>query len=179
MPAPFISWLPVIASAHECLRPRRHQAWSDRPARLLHRATCGPGEAKLESLARTSWCLRSRPIAELDIGLVDDLLQLRLALDQRQLPQVTSVEIPQIEATEAAWRVCLAKRTEADFRAWRDQQALTERKYAMWKRGERIPTQRPSSLMTCPCGHVFDSQCLDHTVIHVPHITASAVMTVH
>jgi hypothetical protein len=30
-----------------------------------------------------------------------------------------------------------------------------------------------------PCGQVFDSHRLEETVIHVPHITASAVMTVH
>jgi hypothetical protein len=28
--------------------------------------------------------------------------------------------------------------------------------------------------MTCPCGQVFDSHRLDETVVHVPHITASA-----
>jgi hypothetical protein len=49
----------------------------------------------------------------------------------------------------------------------------------MWKRGERMPSQKPSSLMTCPCGQVFDSHRLEETVIHVPHITASATMTVH
>jgi hypothetical protein len=59
------------------------------------------------------------------------------------------------EKFEAAWLVFLAKRTEADFQAWRDQQAWTERKYAMWARGERVPSQKPNSLMTCPCGAVF------------------------
>lgn len=44
-------------------------------------------------------------------------------------------------AFEAAWRVFLSKRTEADFQAWRDQQVWTERKYAAWKKGERL--QRP------------------------------------
>jgi hypothetical protein len=39
---------------------------------------------------------------------------------------------------------------------------------------ERI--SRP--LMTCPCGQVFDSQRLEETVVHVPHITAS-VSRVH
>jgi hypothetical protein len=38
---------------------------------------------------------------------------------------------------EAAWRVFLAKRTEADFQAWRDQRDWTERKYAAWAAGER------------------------------------------
>jgi hypothetical protein len=33
--------------------------------------------------------------------------------------------------------------------------------------------------MTCPCGQIFDSHGLEETVVHVPHITASATMTVH
>jgi hypothetical protein len=74
---------------------------------------------------------------------------------------------------QRAWRVLLSSRTEADFQAWRDQRDWTERKYAMWERGERLPSQMPSSLMTCPCGETFDSHRLEHTVIHVPHITAA------
>jgi hypothetical protein len=34
---------------------------------------------------------------------------------------------------EAAWRVFLSKRTEADFQEWRDQRDWTARKYAMWE----------------------------------------------
>jgi hypothetical protein len=60
----------------------------------------------------------------------------------------------------------------------RDALSLTSRQDAMLKRGERLPSQKPSSLMTCPCGQVFDSHRLEETVIHVPHITAS-VSTVH
>ncbi|HEV3270725.1 MAG TPA: hypothetical protein VGZ93_00920 [Candidatus Methylacidiphilales bacterium] len=74
---------------------------------------------------------------------------------------------------ETAWKVFLANRTEADFRAWRDQLNWTERKYAMWKAGERMPSQMPSSLMRCPCGETFDSRKLECTLIHIPHITAS------
>jgi hypothetical protein len=70
---------------------------------------------------------------------------------------------------EEAWQVFLAKRTEANFQAWRDEQDWTARKYAMWDAGEKLPTQKPSSLMRCPCGEVFDSHRLDQTVIHVPH----------
>jgi hypothetical protein len=44
-------------------------------------------------------------------------------------------------AFEAAWRVFLSKRTEVDFQAWRDQRDWTARKYAMWERGERLPSQ--------------------------------------
>jgi hypothetical protein len=73
----------------------------------------------------------------------------------------------------AAWQMLLSNRTEADFQAWRDQRDWTERKYAMWQAGERLPSQKPSSLMTCPCGEVFDSHRLEATVIHVPHITAA------
>jgi hypothetical protein len=40
---------------------------------------------------------------------------------------------------ESPWRVFLSKRTEADFRKWRDQRDWTERKYARWDRGERFP----------------------------------------
>jgi hypothetical protein len=72
---------------------------------------------------------------------------------------------------EEAWAVFLSKRTPADFQAWRDQQDWTERKYAMWARGERMPSQKPSSMMRCPCGETFDSHRLEHTLIHVPHIT--------
>jgi hypothetical protein len=72
---------------------------------------------------------------------------------------------------EAAWRVF-----------WRTAPRLTSRhgatigtgharKYAMWERGEKLPTQKPNSTMRCPCGELFDSHRLEHTVLHVPHIT--------
>jgi hypothetical protein len=76
-------------------------------------------------------------------------------------------------AFEGAWRAFLTKRTPVDFQTWRDQRDWTERKYAMQERGERMPTQKPSSLLKCPCGEVFDSHRLEHTLIHVPHITAT------
>jgi hypothetical protein len=74
---------------------------------------------------------------------------------------------------EEAWAVFLANRTEADFQAWRDERDWTERKYAMWQAGERLPSQKPSSLMKCRCGQVFDSHRLEDTVVHVPHISAA------
>ena len=42
-----------------------------------------------------------------------------------------------------AWQVFSAKRTEADYQAWRDQRDRTARKYERWDRGERLPAQRP------------------------------------
>jgi hypothetical protein len=70
-------------------------------------------------------------------------------------------------------RAFLSKRTEADFEEWRHNRDWTARKYAMWERGERLPTQKPNSMMRCPCGEVFDSHRLEHTLIHVPHISAA------
>jgi hypothetical protein len=70
---------------------------------------------------------------------------------------------------QRAWRVVLSTRTDADFQAWRDARDWTERKYAMWARGEKLPSQIFSSLMRCPCGETFDSHRLEHTMIHVPH----------
>ena len=74
---------------------------------------------------------------------------------------------------EAAWRVFQSKRTEADFQEWRDQRDWTARKYAMWEAGERLPSQRPTSIMRCACGESFDSHRLDESLIHVPHFSAA------
>jgi len=64
--------------------------------------------------------------------------------------------------------VFLSKRTEADFQAWRDARDWTERKYAIWEAGEKMPSQKPSSLMRCPCGEVFDSHRLENTLLTSP-----------
>lgn len=40
---------------------------------------------------------------------------------------------------ERAWAIFLSKRTEADFQAWRDQQAWSEEKHRRFDRGERMP----------------------------------------
>jgi hypothetical protein len=74
---------------------------------------------------------------------------------------------------EEAWAVFLSNRTDADFNEWREQQDWTQRKYAMWERGEKVPTQRPNTMMRCPCGEIFDSHRLEHTLIHVPHISSA------
>jgi hypothetical protein len=74
---------------------------------------------------------------------------------------------------EAAWRVFLSKRTEADFQEWREQRDWMARKYAMWEAGERLPSQRPTSIMRCTCGESFDSHRLDESLIHVPHLSAA------
>jgi hypothetical protein len=50
------------------------------------------------------------------------------------------------EAFEAAWRVFLAKRTDADFQEWRDHHECTAERYRRFDRGERMPPDwRPSA----------------------------------
>jgi hypothetical protein len=53
---------------------------------------------------------------------------------------------------EAAWSVFLAKRTEADFEAWRFQRDSTAWKYAMWDAGLKLPTQTQAGRSRCFCG---------------------------
>ena len=47
-------------------------------------------------------------------------------------------------AFEVVWRVFSARSWPADYQAWRDQRDWTARKYAMWERGERLPSQEVS-----------------------------------
>jgi hypothetical protein len=73
---------------------------------------------------------------------------------------------------EEAWKRFLAKRTPADFQEWRHQRDWTARKYAMQERGERLPSQLPTSLMGCPCGERFDSHDPAGSYVHREHIYA-------
>jgi hypothetical protein len=57
---------------------------------------------------------------------------------------------------QPAWREMLARRTEADFQAWRDAQAFTAWKYAMWDAGAKLPTQTASGRSHCFCGMPID-----------------------
>jgi hypothetical protein len=73
---------------------------------------------------------------------------------------------------EAAWRTILATLTDADFEKWRHQRDWTERKYATWARGEKLPSQKPSTMMGCPCGARFDSHDPAGSYVHRGHIYA-------
>jgi hypothetical protein len=44
----------------------------------------------------------------------------------------------------------------------------------MWARGEKLPSQKPRSLMTRPAGVRFDSHRLEHNLVHVPRATEQA-----
>jgi hypothetical protein len=68
--------------------------------------------------------------------------------------------------------VFLSNRTEADFQAWRDAWDWHQRKYAMWERGELLPSQKPNSMMRCPCGETFDSHDPAGSYVHRVHIYA-------
>ncbi|MCP1968282.1 hypothetical protein AB7M49_005936 [Bradyrhizobium elkanii] len=56
--------------------------------------------------------------------------------------------------------------TEEHFQTWRDQRDWIARKRAMWARGEKLPSERPSSLMRCSCGATFDSHRPAESQIH-------------
>src|ERR1700686_2549033 len=66
----------------------------------------------------------------------------------------------------------LTRRRSADALLWRRARRHgreTERKYAMWKRGKRLPSQKPNSLLSCPCGKVFEIHRLEDTIVPCPH----------
>jgi hypothetical protein len=71
------------------------------------------------------------------VGLV---LRLLSGLSSGRAHERPAVTFDQARAEfEEAWRVFLSNRTEADFQKWRHQRDWTERKYAMWKAGEKAP----------------------------------------
>jgi hypothetical protein len=65
---------------------------------------------------------------------------------------------------------------EGAFEEWRDQRDWTARKYATWARGEKLPSQIPSSMMTCPCGERFDSHDPEGSYVHVGTSTRDSGM---
>ena len=60
-------------------------------------------------------------------------------------PSVNGASVPSHADFETAWQVFLAKRTEADFKAWRDQQAWTAEKYRRFDSRKQMPSdERPA-----------------------------------
>jgi hypothetical protein len=74
------------------------------------------------------------------------------------------------KAFEAAWRVFLAKRTEEDFQAWRQDRDQRAEIRAIYARGEKLPSEIPSPLMRCVCGVTFDSHKPAESYDHRVHI---------
>ena len=73
---------------------------------------------------------------------------------------------------EAAWRVFLSNRTEADFNEYRKHRAWTAWKYAMWDSGCKLPTQLASGRSRCFCGAVIDTKGMSQHV-HAAHMEAA------
>jgi hypothetical protein len=73
---------------------------------------------------------------------------------------------------EAAWRLIRPTVSDANFQEWRDQRDWTAKKYAMWARGELMPSQTPNSMMGCACGARFDSHDPAGSYEHRRHIYA-------
>jgi hypothetical protein len=86
---------------------------------------------------------------------------------------IRAVPPPRLTRPAPISRVFLSNRTEADFQAWRDARDWTAWRYAMWERGERLPSQNPNSMMTCPCGEFFDSHDPEGSYVHRRHIYAA------
>ncbi len=79
--------------------------------------------------------------------------------------------LPGMKHRIETWCFCQIERKPI-FRPGAMRGTETARKYEMWTTGEKLPSQKPSSMMRCPCGEMFDSHRLENTLIHVPHITA-------
>jgi hypothetical protein len=87
----------------------------------------------------------------------------------------TAVDFDQArEAFERAWTVFLAKRTEADFEAWRRDRASTAWKYAMWDVGCKLPTQTADGRSRCFCGAEISTTDM-HAHIYAAHMEAKTV----
>ena len=80
---------------------------------------------------------------------------------------------------EMAWRTFSAKRTEADYQAWRDSRDWHARKYDMWERGELLPSQKPNSMMRCAYGESFDSHDPAGGYAHCGQPRPSTTLTAH
>jgi hypothetical protein len=73
---------------------------------------------------------------------------------------------------DAAWKVFLPRRTEAEFEACRRQKQWTANKYALWDAGYRNKLGRGP--IQCACGAMFNPGIHEETMAHIEHITGRA-----
>jgi hypothetical protein len=100
---------------------------------------------------------------------------LSAALNRRLSADGTAASFDEArDAFGAAWAKLESLIKPEDYDAHRRQRAFTAWKYAMWERGELMPSQRPNSMMTCPCGERFDSHDPGGSYEHRRHIYASS-----
>jgi hypothetical protein len=76
---------------------------------------------------------------------------------------------------EVAWHELSATKTEADYRAWRDDRDMKADIRARRARGEKLDSEIPSSMMRCFCGVSFDSHKPAESFDHRAHIYAAQV----
>lgn len=80
---------------------------------------------------------------------------------------------------EADWKALLPDIPEGAFEEYRrDREARAEVR-AAHGRGDKLPSQIPSSLMRCACGTTFDSHVHANTLLHAPHIYAAQRQGLH
>src|SRR3954469_875909 len=93
-----------------------------------------PLQPNLAGMRVHLFAIKCEALAELDVGLADDLLELCLALDQRQFPQVVTIEIKQVEGDQhnparTAFQLILQNREiRGAVNRWNDDLAVDDRR---------------------------------------------------
>ena len=71
---------------------------------------------------------------------------------------------------EADWKSLSLEIPEGAFEEYRRDREHRAEIRAIHARGEKLPSETPSSLMRCACGITFDSHVPASTLVHAPHI---------
>jgi hypothetical protein len=74
---------------------------------------------------------------------------------------------------EADWKSLWPEIPEGAFEEYRRDREYRAEIRAIRARGEKLPSETPSSLMRCVCGTTFDSHVHANTLVHAPHIYAA------
>jgi hypothetical protein len=82
-------------------------------------------------------------------------------------------------AFEETWRKLLPKILDGAFDEYRRDREFRAAIARVRARGEKLPTEFPSSRMRCICGVMFDSHVLAHNLVHAPHIYAAQDKGLH
>jgi hypothetical protein len=80
---------------------------------------------------------------------------------------------------EAAWADLLPEIPVDAFDEYRRDRDFRAEITAVHARGEKLPTELPSSLMRCICGVTFDSRAPAQNLLHAPHIYAAEAQGIH
>jgi hypothetical protein len=80
---------------------------------------------------------------------------------------------------EADWKALWPEIPEGAFEQYRRDREYRAEIRAVRARGEKLPSEVPSSLMRCVCGTTFDSHLPANTLLHAPHIYAAQQQGIH